>query len=51
MSSGILPVINTAIANKLPGRGQIGAGVVSPPMICFEQALMKFGEMNGALEA
>jgi len=48
MSSGILPVINTAIANKLPGRGQIGAGVVSPPMICFEQALMKFGEMNGA---
>lgn len=49
VSSGILPVINTAIANKLPGRGQIGAGVVSPPMICFEQALMKFGEMNGAL--
>ena len=49
MSSGILPVINTAIANKLPGRGQIGAGVVSPPIICFEQALMKFGEMNGAL--
>jgi hypothetical protein len=48
VSSGILPVINTAIANKLPGRGQIGAGVVSPPMICFEQALMKFGEMNGA---
>lgn len=49
VSSGILPVINTAIANKLPGRGQIGAGVVSPPMICFEQALMKFGEINGAL--
>lgn len=48
VSSGILPVINTAIANKLPGRGQIGAGVVTPPMICFEQALMKFGEMNGA---
>lgn len=49
VSSGILPVINTAIANKLPGRGQIGAGVVTPPMICFEQALMKFGELNGAL--
>jgi hypothetical protein len=48
VSSGILPVINTAIASKLPGRGQIGAGVVSPPMICFEQALMKFGEINGA---
>ena len=26
----------------------IGAGVVTPPMICFEQALIKFGEMNGA---
>jgi hypothetical protein len=49
VSSGLLPVINTAIANKLPGRGQIGAGVVNPPMICFEKALMKFGEMNGAL--
>jgi hypothetical protein len=49
VSSGILPVINTAIANKLPGRGQIGAGVVTPPMICFERALIKFGEMNGAL--
>ena len=49
VSSGLLPVINTAIANRLPGRGQIGAGVVNPPMVCFEQALMKFGEMNGAL--
>ena len=37
VSSGLLPVINTAIANKLPGRGQIGAGVVTPPMACFEE--------------
>lgn len=33
------PVINTGIAHRLPGIGQIGAGVVYPPMECFEQAL------------
>ncbi|MBA2286155.1 MAG: DUF1116 domain-containing protein [Ktedonobacteraceae bacterium] len=33
------PVINTGIAHRLPGIGQIGAGVVHPPMECFEQAL------------
>ncbi|HEY0756424.1 MAG TPA: DUF1116 domain-containing protein [Ktedonobacteraceae bacterium] len=33
------PVINTGIAHRLPGIGQIGAGVVYPPMGCFEQAL------------
>lgn len=49
MGTGLLPVINTAITNKQPGRGQIGAGVVHPPMVCFEQALLTFGEMNGAL--
>lgn len=35
----ILPVINTGIAHKDPGVGQVGAGVVNPPMACFEQAL------------
>jgi hypothetical protein len=48
LATGLLPVINTAVANRLPGRGQIGAGVVHPPMTCFEQALVKFAEMNGA---
>jgi len=33
------PVINTGIAHRLPGVGQIGAGIVYPPMDCFEQAL------------
>ena len=33
------PVINTGIAHRLPGVGQVGAGVVHPPMDCFEQAL------------
>jgi len=33
------PVINTGIAHRLPGVGQVGAGIVYPPMECFEQAL------------
>jgi len=33
------PVINTGIAHRLPGVGQIGAGVVYPPMECFEEAI------------
>ncbi len=35
----ILPVINTGIAHKVAGVGQVGAGIVHPPMACFEQAL------------
>jgi hypothetical protein len=33
------PIINTGIAHRLPGIGQIGAGIVEPPMQCFTQAL------------
>jgi hypothetical protein len=40
----ILPVINTGIAHKDPGVGQVGAGVVRPPMSCFEQALEAYVE-------
>lgn len=42
--SGILPVINTAIAHKDAGIGMIGAGIVHPPFECFEKALLAFGE-------
>ncbi|MTW17176.1 DUF1116 domain-containing protein [Rhodoplanes serenus] len=49
LSTGILPVINTAITNRQPGRGQIGAGIVNPPLECFQQALMRFAEVHGAL--
>ncbi|HEU5380610.1 MAG TPA: DUF1116 domain-containing protein [Ktedonobacteraceae bacterium] len=35
----MLPVINTGIAHCQPGIGQIGAGIVYPPVECFEQAL------------
>lgn len=33
------PIINTGIAHRLPGIGQVGAGIVEPPMTCFTQAL------------
>ncbi len=37
--TGILPVINTGIAHKEPGVGQVGAGVVRPPIRPFVEAL------------
>ncbi len=40
----ILPVINTGIAHKEPGIGQVGAGIVHPPMSCFEDALEAYVE-------
>ncbi|MBU3188889.1 DUF1116 domain-containing protein [Clostridium bowmanii] len=39
---GILPVINTGIACNRAGIGQVGAGIVRPPMKCFEDALTSF---------
>ncbi|MGV8146794.1 MAG: DUF1116 domain-containing protein [Alkaliphilus sp.] len=38
----ILPIINTGIAHKDAGVGQVGAGLVRPPMKCFEDALEEF---------
>jgi hypothetical protein len=35
----LLPIINTGIAHRLPGVGQVGAGIVRPPMECFVAAL------------
>ncbi|MGI9436532.1 MAG: DUF1116 domain-containing protein, partial [Geminicoccaceae bacterium] len=40
VESGIAPTINTGIAHREPGVGQVGAGVVKAPMACFEQALV-----------
>jgi hypothetical protein len=39
VDTGIRPVINTGIAHKEPGVGQIGAGITHAPMACFTQAL------------
>jgi hypothetical protein len=39
VDTGILPVINTGIAHREPGVGQIGAGVTRAPAECFAQAV------------
>jgi hypothetical protein len=36
---GVLPIINTGIAHKKAGLGQIGAGITTAPMSCFNDAL------------
>ncbi|MDQ7840323.1 MAG: DUF1116 domain-containing protein [bacterium] len=43
--TGITPRINTGIAHRMPGVGQVGAGLVRPPMACFEQALEAMAEL------
>ena len=42
VETGITPLINTGIAGKIPGTGQVGAGVARAPLACFEQALEAF---------
>ena len=36
---GVAPVINTGIAHREPGVGQIGAGIAFAPLACFADAL------------
>jgi hypothetical protein len=40
--TGIAPVINTGIAHKDAGIGQVGAGITRAPLACFEQAIRNF---------
>jgi hypothetical protein len=42
VDTGILPVINTGIAHRDPGVGQIGAGVTHAPLVCFTEAVAAF---------
>jgi hypothetical protein len=44
VSLGILPVINTGMAHKKPGIGQVGAGIVKAPLNCFTKGLIAFEE-------
>lgn len=44
IEKGILPIINTGMAHKVAGIGQVGAGLVNPPMECFEKALKRFND-------
>ena len=44
VETGITPLINTGIAHKQAGVGQIGAGTVRAPLQCFEKALKAYDE-------
>lgn len=45
VETGILPVINTGMAHKEPGIGQIGAGIVEAPLECFVKAVLRYSEV------
>jgi hypothetical protein len=38
LSTGITPVINTGLAHKKAGIGQVGAGIARAPLLCFTKA-------------
>ena len=44
VSTGQVPTINTGIAHREPGVGQVGAGVVEAPFGCFVKAAVAFCE-------
>jgi hypothetical protein len=44
VEKGIRPRINTGVAHRKAGIGQVGAGLVRPPMQIFEDALVAFAE-------
>jgi len=46
---GITPRINTGIAHRDAGVGQVGAGLVRPPMNVFEEALVSYAEHYGLI--
>lgn len=47
VETNILPQINTGIAHKRPGVGQVGAGLVNPPWECFARAILALAEEYG----
>ena len=47
VETGITPLINTGIAHKIAGKGQVGAGTVRAPLACFEKALVAYAESLG----
>ena len=47
VATGQTPTINTGIAHRQAGIGQVGAGVVRAPMACFERALEAFAAEMG----
>ncbi|CEG27015.1 DUF1116 domain-containing protein [Bacillus sp. B-jedd] len=50
VETGITPIINTGIAHKKAGVGQIGAGTVRAPLACFEKALEAYAQKLGLID-
>lgn len=51
IETGILPAINTGIAHKEAGIGQVGAGLVKPPRNCFEDAFEAYVKSLESMES
>lgn len=51
VDSGVAPVINTGIAHREPGIGQIGAGIARAPLGCFAAALRALASDLGVADA
>jgi hypothetical protein len=49
--TGILPQINTGMAGKVAGVGQVGAGLVNPPAEIFPSALAGLAQLSRARAA
>ncbi|HEY3060883.1 MAG TPA: DUF1116 domain-containing protein [Chloroflexota bacterium] len=47
VESDTAPVINTGIAHREPGIGQIGAGIARAPLACFADGLRAVGQRLG----
>jgi hypothetical protein len=47
IDAGVAPVINTGIAHREAGVGQIGAGIARAPLACFAAALAEVGRRLG----
>ncbi|WP_228389304.1 YlbE family protein [Cumulibacter manganitolerans] len=47
LRTGILPQINTGMAGRVAGTGQVGAGLVNPPRECFTAAVLALAERVG----
>jgi hypothetical protein len=37
--TGVVPTVNTGMAGREAGTGQVGAGLVAPPLACFADAV------------
>jgi hypothetical protein len=50
LDTNIAPIINTGIAHREAGVGQIGAGITRAPLECFTQAIVALAQRVGGAE-